>query len=299
VTAGPAERARTRFEAPDDSSLQRFAAAAGRLARGKPAFSSGAVAAPSAAVAGLEFREFREYQPGDDAHRIDWRASARTHNPVIRQYRSELAANWCICLDDSASMAVVGGAKWRLAATLASACAYLLIHGGHRVGLLRFAHSVDDFVPLAQGREQYLRMLQTLRQRSAERSGSGATRLSPIGTVAPQAAHLIIVTDGLLQAQGIAELARLRRPGRRIQLLQILDRNEGALPAGARRELVDVETGERRWTLREASARDAIDALCTMLDEYCRRYGIVRTLGFTAQNWQDILTAHLQRLDRV
>jgi uncharacterized protein (DUF58 family) len=38
---------------------------------------------------GLEFQNFREYQFGDSIKSIDWRATARRQNPVIREYQEE------------------------------------------------------------------------------------------------------------------------------------------------------------------------------------------------------------------
>ena len=35
---------------------------------------------------GLEFRDLREYVSGDDVRRIDWKATARSANPQLRQF---------------------------------------------------------------------------------------------------------------------------------------------------------------------------------------------------------------------
>jgi len=38
---------------------------------------------------GLDFREFREYVYGEDAKRIDWKASAKINKPLIKEYDEE------------------------------------------------------------------------------------------------------------------------------------------------------------------------------------------------------------------
>ena len=38
---------------------------------------------------GIEFDELRPYVPGDDVRSIDWKAMARTGEPLIRRYREE------------------------------------------------------------------------------------------------------------------------------------------------------------------------------------------------------------------
>ncbi|TDJ60966.1 MAG: DUF58 domain-containing protein, partial [Nitrospina sp.] len=38
---------------------------------------------------GMEFREVREYQPGDDIRLIDWNVTARMGRPFIKQFQEE------------------------------------------------------------------------------------------------------------------------------------------------------------------------------------------------------------------
>src|SRR6476660_7634300 len=38
---------------------------------------------------GIEFDDFREYQPGDDVRFIDWNVTARMDEPFIRKYIEE------------------------------------------------------------------------------------------------------------------------------------------------------------------------------------------------------------------
>lgn len=49
-----------------------------------------------------EFRNLREYRPGDDARDIHWRTSARLRKPVIREYEKEAGEPLWIVLDASA-----------------------------------------------------------------------------------------------------------------------------------------------------------------------------------------------------
>lgn len=38
---------------------------------------------------GLQFSEHRQYVPGDDVRHIDWKASARTREPLIKKFEEE------------------------------------------------------------------------------------------------------------------------------------------------------------------------------------------------------------------
>jgi uncharacterized protein (DUF58 family) len=52
---------------------------------------------------GLDFDEFREYQPGDEIRFIDWNVTARMGAPFIRKFREERELTVIIAVDVSAS----------------------------------------------------------------------------------------------------------------------------------------------------------------------------------------------------
>lgn len=75
--------------------------------------------------ASQDFRDFREYNPGDDLRRIDWGAYGRSDKLIVKLYREEIDPHVDILIDCSKSMAVKGTEKARavlgLAALIASA----------------------------------------------------------------------------------------------------------------------------------------------------------------------------------
>ena len=52
---------------------------------------------------GLEFDELRPYVPGDDVRSIDWKAYARSGQPMIRRYREDRDLTVMFVVDVSAS----------------------------------------------------------------------------------------------------------------------------------------------------------------------------------------------------
>src|SRR5262252_6991728 len=83
------------------------------------------------AGASLEFRDHRDYQPGDDLRRIDWNAFARSDRLTIRLYREEISPHLDIVLDGSRSMALESTAKARAAIGLAAALAVAAENAGY------------------------------------------------------------------------------------------------------------------------------------------------------------------------
>src|SRR5205807_874351 len=58
----------------------------------------------------VEFADYREYSPGDDLKRLDWRAYARTNRHFIKQYEEESNLRATLLVDASASMKYGRGA---------------------------------------------------------------------------------------------------------------------------------------------------------------------------------------------
>lgn len=78
---------------------------------------------------GLEFADYREYDPGDDIRLIDWNVYLRLGQVLVRQFNEERSLSIKICLDVSGSMAFGEPRKADRAAEVAAALATIaLIH---------------------------------------------------------------------------------------------------------------------------------------------------------------------------
>jgi uncharacterized protein (DUF58 family) len=93
---------------------------------------------------GTEFDSLREYVPGDDVRSLDWRASARSTELVVRTWRPERDRHVLIVIDTGRSAAVRVGDAPRLDAALDTALllAALASRGGDRVDLLALDREV-------------------------------------------------------------------------------------------------------------------------------------------------------------
>lgn len=115
------------------------------------------------AGAGLEFFGTREYLPGDDVRRINWKAYARWDRLVITEFEEERATEVMVVLDVRASAYPPKHGKElldRAARAAASLCQHFLGEG-HRVGLLLYGRYLDFILPGFGKRhgERLLRML--------------------------------------------------------------------------------------------------------------------------------------------
>lgn len=103
---------------------------------------------------GTEFDSFREYVPGDDVRTIDWRATARATDVLVRTWRPERNRQVLMLLDTGRISAGRVGAGTRLDMSIEAA---LLLGGlaaacGDMVGLLAYDRAVRAEVPTGVGR---------------------------------------------------------------------------------------------------------------------------------------------------
>ncbi|MHC2992954.1 hypothetical protein OB13_15710 [Pontibacter sp. HJ8] len=88
--------------------------------------------------AGLEFSQYRSYQPGDDLRQLDWKMFARSDRYYIREAEVDTNITVRFILDGSASMGHVdenGLSKMDYARFLVASLAYLATTQGDAVGL--------------------------------------------------------------------------------------------------------------------------------------------------------------------
>ncbi|MDP3712113.1 MAG: DUF58 domain-containing protein [Mycobacteriales bacterium] len=109
---------------------------------------------------GTEFDALREYVPGDDVRSIDWRATARRSEVVVRTWRPERDRRVLLVVDSGRTSAGRVGDVPRLDAALDAALllAALASRAGDRVDLLAMDRDVKAAVEGA-GREELLSRL--------------------------------------------------------------------------------------------------------------------------------------------
>lgn len=117
-----------------------------------------------------DFQGYRIYEPGDDPRQIDWRATARTHVPIVRQRQIESRRPVAIVIDVSASLWVEPNASplaarpidmafetavWLAAAALARQSP---------VSLALISNAVELVIPAFEGRHAIGRVVTSLKE---------------------------------------------------------------------------------------------------------------------------------------
>ena len=96
----------------------------------------------------MSFANLRDYVPGDDPRRIDWKATARRHRLISRDFTVEQGQVIMIAVDCGRMMTQLAGDRPRFEYALASALtlADIALSTGDRVGIIVFDSLVRSYI---------------------------------------------------------------------------------------------------------------------------------------------------------
>lgn len=195
---------------------------------------------------GLDFRDFREYFPGDDVRTIDWNVTARFGKPFVKNSEEERELSVVVILDLNPSQRFGSGqqTKQQLAQQLATLLTLTAVASGDKIGLLVTDGKRSRYISPGKGRHQKQRVLQSVWQPLSEQTQTKeadlSQSLSDLSEQLRRRGFLCLISDFLeppmLQEDGAQEreklLSILRRLSYRHEVLALrtLDRRERQIP---------------------------------------------------------------------
>ncbi len=195
---------------------------------------------------GLEFEEVREYEPGDDIRSIDWNVTARMGMPYIKKFREDRELNILLAVDVSASswFGSVDQSKRDLAAEVAALLAMTAMRSHDRVGLLRFAEGLQEWMPSRRGREHLLQVIRELLFASPRRVRTEMTAAARFLTNVTKKRSVVFLISDFLDVSLVDDPA-VRMLGRKHDVIALVlnDPREIELPNVGVVALEDAETG--------------------------------------------------------
>jgi len=116
---------------------------------------------------GEDFDDLKYYQPGDKISDIDWKATARSGEPLIRQFNEERVRHLSIVADTSSAMAATaadGTSKRDAMVTAAGLVCFLAQKNGDLVGLVAGAQERPTQLPARSSDGHLELVLRTIQQ---------------------------------------------------------------------------------------------------------------------------------------
>ncbi len=193
---------------------------------------------------GVQFSEHRQYTPGDDIRHLDWKVSARSREPLIKQYEEERELNVFIIADFSAStdFGSVKNMKKDVVAELGAMIAYAASNSGDKVGVLFVTDRVRKTIELKKGKNHVLRIIRDLAAFPTEAGGTGLKKaLEETRRLLKHSGIVFILSD--FKAEGYENSLRQLSRKHDVVAVKIADRAESLLPDVGLINIQDPETG--------------------------------------------------------
>lgn len=126
---------------------------------------------------GLEFSGYRDYTPNDDAERIDWKASTRTNELVIREYVEEKNLDILFLIDAGHNMVFGSTKKLKIeyALEVIASVSNVALEEENNVGAALFTEGVFFKIAPSRGKVQFQHLMSELTR--AEYYGKGGSNL--------------------------------------------------------------------------------------------------------------------------
>ena len=193
---------------------------------------------------GMQVKDFRTYQRGDDIRHIDWRQSARSREKMVKIFEEDRGLQIVFAVDTSASMQFGSSGATKFEAL----CAALAVIGlaasksNDQVGLVLFSANTQRVIKPNKGRKHVLRLLSALlATEPTSRRAQPDEVLLDLERIVKANSIVILASDMYLQFDQNV----LKRAARKFDLilLRLLDPRDAELPNVGLLQLEDLETG--------------------------------------------------------
>lgn len=226
---------------------------------------------------GVEYVQSRVYQPGDPVRTIDWRLTARTGEPYVKQFEAPRQIPIVLLFDTSASMTVrsTEWSKYALAVFIAGGLALASLERLSPVGLLGMG-SRSLFVRPSLSKATIMQWLHRLRRYRLDEHTLFSSRLPELHASLHQRSMVIVLSD-LHDRSAVPGLKNLAQQ-HDVVVIQLADPAEKGVRGAGFLRAREAETGRAfvgrsnsRWIDQDATAktleRAGIDHLLVTTDE--------------------------------
>lgn len=254
---------------------------------------------------GIDFNDLREYVRGDDVKDIDWKASARSRQLLVKRYVAERKHTVLLCVSTGRSMAALNDAavsKRELAVLVSGLMGLLAVQHGDLVSLVH-GDASGQHAERPRGGELHLeRLLGTVHDAisPSEAPADLTALLRYVIRTVRRRTILVVVCDDTFVPEESADLLRRLTVQHEVLLLSVSD-VDPTLPDLAGRDLVDVDAAEEvpGWLRQDRRLREELAALVGEEEQRMRRR--LDQLGVVHERVRDLdsaVTAVFRLLER-
>lgn len=177
----------------------------------------------------VEFSEHRQYMPGDEISRIDWKVYGKTDRFYIKQYEEETNLKSYILIDCSKSMNYTsnGITKFQYAISLGAAIAYLLFDQKDAVGLVLYSDEIKKIIEPRTSKTNLIEIYKSLVNSSPEGKTETSQCLSEVAEKIKKRGLIVVISDFFDEPEKVeSALKKFRFKQNEVITFQILDKQE-------------------------------------------------------------------------
>lgn len=226
---------------------------------------------------GVEYVQSRLYQPGDPVRAIDWKVTARTGEPHVKEYEAPRQLPAYLLVDTSASMVVSAAkrSKYAIAVHIAAGLALCCLERLSPVGVVGLGSEPMHVRP-SLSKVQIMQWTHRLRRYRTDQSTQFGRRLRELRSSLVSRSLLIVLSD-LHDGEELASLKNLAQE-HDVVVIQLRDPGERDLRGVGFLRATEAETGRgfsttgraqwlRQKEIEEALKRAGVDHLLIDTDQ--------------------------------
>ena len=177
----------------------------------------------------VEFAQHREYAPGDDIRRIDWKVWSKTDRYYIKQYEEETNLRTTLLVDLSESMLFGSHSltKYEYACQIAASLAYLLLRQQDSVGMVTFDDVIRSRVQSSSKQNHLQAILTSLDREKPAKKTDLYQLLAQVADEQTRRGLIVLVSDLFVDRAGLFKgLKLLRTRGHDVMVFHVMDDEE-------------------------------------------------------------------------
>jgi uncharacterized protein (DUF58 family) len=211
----------------------------------------------------VEFAEYREYSPGEDPRRVDWRVLARTDRLFVKDFEAETNLRCQFGLDCSRSMQFGNEiSKFHYAKKLIATLSYLFLCQGDAIGINHLGTKIKIDLEAKRSPSHLNSVLKVLKDSVAKGKQSLVSGMHQMSENTKMRSMLVFVSDFLEDpVEIIRAVHHCRERKHEVVLFQILDRHEIDFPFEGPTRFVDLEGGSSVLTDPESVRTEYLQQL--------------------------------------
>jgi uncharacterized protein (DUF58 family) len=223
----------------------------------------------------LEFEQIKPYVRGDDVRFLNWKASARTGELMLNQYRDEKSQQMVCMIDKGRTMEMPFGGMSLLDYSINAALAVsdIALKKGDLAGLMTYSNKLSTYVRPAKGNRQFARIQESLyHQKTNFKEGNIKLASAWMRRHLHQRSLILLFTNFESELSVQRHLKYLKALSRRHLLLLVLFKNrpleklaakEGEKERQIYRQIIAEQMVREKWLIAKQLRRHGILSLLT------------------------------------